>query len=114
MSTDPDRVHAAVTRDCAHRLRVAYVLPRAVAFDDLAGIIAEPPLIDEFSKIVDGALDHFRFRVSDHSLASGIVGGRSLVLTYGRLSRAADVGDRVRVERFLGEIYGRVVPLSTA
>lgn len=65
--------------------------------------------VTDFSRHVRGAADHFKFRVSEHSLACGQVRGNSLVVTYGKLGAAAHPRDRAEVEAVLERLYGTVV-----
>ncbi|MCA9665121.1 MAG: hypothetical protein KC503_06020 [Myxococcales bacterium] len=90
---------------------MAYVLPCDITLDELEKldeIIDGTAQIDEFSKFVAGAADHFKFRLSQFSLAAGTIGGRSLVVTYGKLGAAAAPRDREWVERYITRRYGPI------
>lgn len=97
-----------MVRNCAHRLRVAYALPRPVDLADLDDLHAGEVEIQRFSTFVEGAADHFRFRIGDLTLASGTLAGTTLVVTYGKLGADAPPQDRVGVERVLIEVYGPI------
>ena len=109
MSTETSSIVAAIVRDCAYKLRVAYRLPRCLAMRELEELAEDGVHIDEFSKFVKGASDHFKFRVSPYSTAHGSVGGCALIVTFGKLGANADPRDREWVERYLRE---NVAPIS--
>jgi len=62
--------------------------------------------VEPCSQMIPGASDVFRFRISDVSLATGVVGGEELIATYGKLGAAALPVDRVDLEAFLADRYG--------
>ena len=106
MSFDGDHVQVKVLRDCAFRLRVSYLLPRVIELDELDELIEGEIHFDEYAKFVEGAEDHFKFRVGEYSIANGAVGGRRLVVTYGKLGAAAEPREREGVEHHLTTLYG--------
>ncbi len=101
-------IQAAVLRDCALKLRVAYKLPRSLAMSELEQLADGDVHIDEFSKFVKGASDHFKFRISEYSLVNGTVGGCALMVTFGKLGADADPHDREWLERYLSKNVGPI------
>lgn len=101
-------VKAAVLKDCASRLRIVYRLPRPIELEELGMLAFGDIAINEFSRHVAGALDHFKFQVSEYSLANGSVGGTAIIVTYGKLGAEALAEDRPWVEKFLCSTYGPI------
>lgn len=102
----PETVAVSVRRDCAFQLRVAYRLPRPVSLEELDEVVEGEVELQAFSQQIQGARDVFRFRLSDASLVTGVVGGDELIVTYGKLGRAAVTVDRPEMEAFLEAQYG--------
>ncbi|HHO54410.1 MAG TPA: hypothetical protein ENK18_26950 [Deltaproteobacteria bacterium] len=105
-----ERVAAVTVQDCALRLRIAYVLPRPLAFEDLEEVIEGEVRIDAFSQLSDNAMDHFRMSLVGGARATGVVDGRTLIVTYGKLgSHEPTIPARGRLEDTLTLRYGRIV-----
>ncbi|MDJ0841269.1 MAG: hypothetical protein QNK37_32460 [Acidobacteriota bacterium] len=78
--------NCSVSRDCAFRLEVKYVLCSEITeslLDHLqtGGV---PLSITNFSRHIPEAKDLFSLKLSDHSVATGLVGGNEFVATYGK------------------------------
>ncbi|MFT7486913.1 MAG: hypothetical protein ACI9F9_002770 [Candidatus Paceibacteria bacterium] len=81
------------TLDCAQTFRVHYYLPRIVAAKILEGMPTSELEIQEFSKLVDGAKNHFRAASGKLWSATGVMGGRKLVVTYGKFGGGDDCSE---------------------
>ncbi len=75
------------TLDCARKVRVRYYLPRVVDAEFLGGLPASELEVQEFSKLVEGARDHFQVRGTEGWSASGVLGERTLVVTFGKFGQ---------------------------
>lgn len=100
-----------ILRDCAFRLQVAYLLPRDLHPGDIEDLFVEEPTIQRFSEQIPGAKDHVRGAISPYSWVAGAVGGRRLVVTFGKLGSERGPEDRGWVEGVLVEAFG---PIATS
>jgi hypothetical protein len=77
-------VRAYQTLDCASKVRVHYLLPAAVTRDFLELFPDAQVSVQEFSRLVRGAKDHFIILRSERLRAAGVLGESRLVVTYGK------------------------------
>lgn len=75
---------AVRTLDCARKVRVHYFLPRPICRELLEGLPATTLRLDEFSRTVQGAKDHFRVSAGSRWSATGVIGDSRLIVTYGK------------------------------
>lgn len=104
------------TLDCAHKVRVRYYLPLEIDRLFLAQLPGTEVEIQEFSKMVEGAKDHFRVGQGRTWSATGVIGERLLVVTYGKFGEDdPDVGANIQeMHLALDRLYcGPVVELES-
>lgn len=89
MTTSALFVRAVRTLDCARKLRVHYLLPRAVDDAWLESLGDVDVRVTDFSRYVAGAKKQFELRLGDDLYASGVVGQSRIVATFGKLGRTA-------------------------
>lgn len=73
------------TLDCAQKVRVHYYLSHELKRDFLALFPEAEVKLNEFSRTVEGARDHFSILVEGHFHVSGSLEGDSLIATFGRI-----------------------------
>lgn len=111
------KVLAFETLDCASKLRIHYLLPRALEVELCQGLAArdERLLLDvqAFSLLVAGAKDHVTVRRPHDLRVAGVLGEPRLVATYGKGEDADPEGGRALVEGFLRERFESVERVSS-
>lgn len=96
---------AVETLDCAHKLRVHYVLPDPLAQALCARFPDADVRVDAFSQLVQGAKDHLRFGRKHAFEAAGVLGETRLVVTYGKPLAARPTETVEAVEAALSAQY---------
>jgi hypothetical protein len=94
-------IRAFTTLDCHSKLRVHYRLPVPVTLELLAGFRGCELTVNEFSRIVAGAKDHF---ILGHATmrACGVIGEVKIVATFAKIPGAPAEEARALFERQLG------------
>lgn len=103
---------AVPVRDCARLRRIAYV--RAVPFEleELNPRFVGEPTIHRFSAYLLNARDAWSGELASGGRATGTIGGRTLLVTFGKLGHCAPEG-QAPLEHWLTEHYGPVVVVPT-
>ena len=78
------------TLDCAQKVRVRYYLPRDIDRAFLEALPCAKIEIEEFSKLVVGAKDLFRAASGQQWNASGVLGERQMVITFGKFGGSGE------------------------
>lgn len=79
---EPPRIVAYRTMDCATKTRLYFKFPAPLDRDFLAFFPGAEVTIDEFSRCVAGAKDHFKLFLEDRWYATGVLGEPWLTVTF--------------------------------
>ena len=105
------QVTAVRTLDCAHKLRVRYLLPRPLDRELLESLGPGELRVQAFSLKVQGARDHLALIDEERNLrAAGVDGEGLLTVTFGKLGREAHEGVVADFESLLVQLLG--VPIA--
>ncbi len=101
-------VRAFQTLDCANKVRVHYRFEGALS-KSLFGLFPDASIVvNEFSRFVATARDHFTISRDGRFHAGGVLGEHQLVVTYGKIASAWPGEEIAEFERKLREAgYGR-------
>lgn len=94
-------VRAVRTLDCANKVRIHYLLAQPITRRFLARFRDATVDVQDFSKRVAGAKDHFAVNLGNRVRASGVLGEAKMVVTYGKDSAQAADDDIREFERRL-------------
>lgn len=93
----PSIVQAVRTLDCANKVRIHYLLAQPLTSEFFGSFPEATIEVQEFSKCVAGAKDHFSITVSNRFRAAGVMGEPRMVVTFGKLG---DVSADASIEEF--------------
>ncbi|HEB54589.1 MAG TPA: hypothetical protein ENI87_15165 [bacterium] len=97
------------TLDCAHKLRIRYLLPTPVEASFLDRFPDCEVELQRFSQFVVGAKDQFTVRCEQLWRVAGVIGNNELTATFGKPHGAAEAEELVAAfEATLGEVFGPV------
>ena len=101
-------IEARLLQDCASNLRIRYQLPVPLSVELLRSAGADRIETSCFSAIVPGASDHIRACFTEPAgvRAEGVLGGRSMTVTYGSLHAVARPEAVATIERQLEAAIG--------
>ena len=100
----PAIIGAFRTLDCANKVRIHYVLAQPITPRLLTRIPNVNLTIQEFSRMVPDAKDHFVATLGLRLRATGTVGESKMVVTYGK-TEGDSVDDNIHeFEKQLGEL----------
>jgi hypothetical protein len=97
---------ALETLDCAHKVRVHYLLPQPLTPDLTQAFPEAEVRLDAFSRLVAGARDHLAFVSEGHYHAAGVIGSQRLVVTYGKPLASRPQATIDAVEAALCQTFG--------
>ncbi|MEO0600623.1 MAG: hypothetical protein AAF211_04250 [Myxococcota bacterium] len=99
-------------RDCARLRRMAYVRAEPLVLDELTPLFVRAPTVHRFSAYLEHADDAWTAELIGGARATGTVGGRSLLVTYGKLGFvASDAQDPI--ESWLEALWGPLRPMDS-
>jgi hypothetical protein len=103
------RIRAFQTLDCANKVRVHYRFEGALSKALFACFSDAAISVNEFSRFVASARDHFTITREGRFHAGGILGDNLMVVTYGKIASAWPGEEIAEFEARLREAgYGRV------
>lgn len=106
----PAAVQGFRTLDCASKVRVHYLLPRALDEAFVEAFAGDDVTWRRFSELVAGAKDQFEIRRGSELRVAGVVGDARLTATFGKSNGAAQAEAIVAgFEQVLAGLFGRVV-----
>ncbi|MBI4396339.1 MAG: hypothetical protein HY548_04530 [Elusimicrobia bacterium] len=77
-------IQAYQTYDCFWKVRILYRLPQPLTREFLSLLPDAKATVLEFSKMVASALDHLTLEIKDEFYLTGALGGRDLMVTFGK------------------------------
>ncbi len=109
------QTRAFCTLDCAQKVRVRYVLPRTVDRDFLTLLPEAEVVLNEFSRFVEGAQDHFSISLPGRLHLSGSLESEHLTVTFGRWDGERPDAEIALFEQLLFEAgFGECVHADSA
>jgi hypothetical protein len=97
-------IKAFETLDCASKVRIHYLLAQPLDSGFLARFEGASLRIEAFSKIVAGAKDHFTLEWAGAARATGVIGERKIVVTFGKVDLTRPVQTIAQFEQRLARL----------
>lgn len=105
---DLARTLAVRLRDSAHERRIAYVRHEPFGHEVLRALALHEPAVHRFSSYLDNAMDAWSVELVGGGRATGAIGGRSFVATFGKTwpRAGARIDGQRLVEHCLEQRFG--------
>ncbi|MEM6930587.1 MAG: hypothetical protein AAF602_26860 [Myxococcota bacterium] len=91
---------------------MAYLRAEPIVLDELASLFVRPPTVHRFSAYLEHADDAWTAELIGGARATGTIGGRSVLVTYGKLGFAASDA-QVPIESWLQALWGPLRPVDS-